>query len=141
MNFSSFIPFIFFLLLTPLVSNSQPQDIHHQPDRPAIEIMIVGTYHFANPKQDEFNVNSADVKTPKKQQEIISVTKSLKEFQPHKIAIESQVQHQPSIDSLYAEYKAERYELKQTETQQLGFRLAKMLGHNKMYAIDYKYQI
>lgn len=129
-----------FFLVSPVVSNSQPMEIHPNSDRPVIEIMVVGTYHFANPNQDEFNVNSTDVKTPKKQQEIISVTKSLKDFQPDKIAIESQVQHQPLIDSLYAEYKAERYELKRTESQQLGFRLAKMSGHGNIYAVDYKYQ-
>lgn len=136
----SLITVLFFLLFTPLISNSQPEVIHPDPDRPAIEIMIVGTYHFANPNQDEFNVNAEDVKTTKKQKEIISVTKSLKKFQPDKIAIESQVQHQPKIDSLYAEYRADRYELKRTESQQLGFRLAKMSEHEKIYAVDYKYK-
>lgn len=129
-----------FFLVCPVVSISQPVEIHPNPDRPVIEIMVVGTYHFANPNQDEFNVNSADVKTPKKQQEIISVTKSLKDFQPDKIAIESQVQHQPLVDSLYTEYKAGRYELKRTESQQLGFRLAKMSEHDNIYGVDYKYQ-
>jgi hypothetical protein len=139
-NLCNFITILSFLLLMPLVSNSQPKEIHHNPDRPVIEIMVVGTYHFANPNQDEFNTDAADVKTSKKQQEIRSVTKSLKEFHSDKIAIESQVQHQPVIDSLYAEYKAGRYELKRTESQQLGFRLAKMSGHDNIYAVDYKYQ-
>lgn len=145
MNFNNnkrrfFITVLSFLLLTPLVSNSQPKEIHHNPDRPAIEIMVVGTYHFANPNRDEFNVNAADVKTSKKQKEIKSVVRSLQKFQPDKITIESQVQHQPQIDSLYAEYQAGRYELKRTESQQLGFRMAKMMGHDKIYAVDYKYQ-
>ncbi len=136
----SYIIALSLLLLIPIVSSSQPKDIHHNSDRPVIEIMVVGTYHFANPNQDEFNVKAADVKTPEKQREIISVTKSLQEFQPDKITIESQVQHQPLVDSLYTEYRADRYELKRTETQQLGYRLAKMMAHEKVYAVDFQYK-
>jgi len=131
---------LFLILLFPAICFGQPKDIHHDPDQPDIEIMVVGTYHFANPNQDEFNIKSRDVKTPEKQKEIKSVVRSLQEFGPDKVAIEYQVRHQNLVDSLYSQYLAGEHELERTESQQLGFRLANMLGHEKIYAVDYKYK-
>lgn len=43
---------------------------------------------------------------------------------------------QNKIDSLYNEYLKGNYELPINESYQVGFRLAKMLNHNRVYCVD-----
>ena len=43
---------------------------------------------------------------------------------------------QNRIDSLYGLYLAGKYELKRGEEEQIGFRLAKMMGISKLYCVD-----
>jgi len=53
------------------------------------EILIVGTYHMANPGRDIFNASADDVLSPRRQVEITELLAVLKRFRPTKIAIES----------------------------------------------------
>ena len=55
------------------------------------EILILGTYHMANPGHDIFNMEADDVLLPKRQKEIAQLIDVLKKFRPTKIAIESDV--------------------------------------------------
>ena len=99
------------------------------------EIMILGTYHMANPGHDVHNLQADDVLAPKRQQEIAQLIEVLKRFQPTKIAIEAHVGSQ-RIGQQYADYLAGKYELTRNEDDQIGFRLAKELGHTTIYAVD-----
>src|SRR5256885_5519416 len=59
----------------------------------------------------------------------------LKRFQPTKIAVE----RDPGDNRLskdYADYLAGKHELTRNEIEQLGFRLAKELGHKTVYGVD-----
>ena len=99
------------------------------------EILVLGTYHMANPGRDIFNMQADDVLAPKRQQEIAQLMDVLKKFRPTKIAIES------SVDSdrrpkQYADYLAGKYTLTANEIEQIGFRLAKELGHQQIYPVD-----
>src|SRR6187455_2363041 len=53
------------------------------------EVLVLGTYHMANPGRDIFNTQADDVLAPKRQAEIAQLLEVLKKFQPTKIAIES----------------------------------------------------
>ncbi|MGM0587869.1 MAG: DUF5694 domain-containing protein [Bacteroidota bacterium] len=127
-------------MITTQQSFAQPKDIYHKDDIPKIEIMVVGTYHFANPNQDEFNIDAVDVLTPQKQKEIRSVTESLLKFQPDKVTVEYPRKYQHRLDSLYTAYLNGEHELSRSEREQLGLRLAHEMGHQKIYAVDYKYK-
>jgi len=99
-----------------------------------VHVLVLGTFHMANPGHDIFNLKVDDVLTEKRQKEIAETVASLKKFRPTKIAIESdpggkRVQQ-------YQDYLEGKYTLTRNEIDQLGFRLAKELGHKQIYPID-----
>ena len=103
------------------------------PARP--EILILGTYHMANPGRDIYNTQADDVLAPKRQAEIGEVIEVLKRFRPTKIAVE----RDPSDERLrkdYAGYLAGTRELTRNEIEQIGYRLAKELDLKQIYGVD-----
>jgi hypothetical protein len=99
------------------------------------EILVLGTYHMANPGRDIYNTQADDVLTAKRQQEIGQLVEVLRRFRPTKIAIEAAV-GSPRIAREYSEYLAGKYALTRNENDQIGFRLARELGHKTVYAVD-----
>jgi len=102
-------------------------------------ILFLGSYHMANPGADQFNLEADDVLTDKRQKEIKALVEQLAEFKPTMIAVES-----PFMDSVtitdYHNYVKGKHELRRNEEEQIGFRLAKMLGHDSIYPIDTRMQ-
>jgi hypothetical protein len=99
------------------------------------EILVLGVYHMANPGRDIFNMQADDVLAPKRQAEIAQVIATLKEFRPTKIAVERDA-GDTRISKDYADYLAGKHELTRNEIEQVGFRLAKELGHQTVYPVD-----
>ena len=98
------------------------------------EILVLGAYHMANPGHDIHNMQADDVLSPKRQQEIVQLLAALKRFNPTKIAIESDPGGRRPAQ--YADYLAGKYTLTANEIDQIGFRLAKELGHRAIYPVD-----
>jgi hypothetical protein len=101
-------------------------------------VLVLGTYHFANPGLDVVQTEVANVLSPVKQAEIEGVIETLARFWPTKIAVEGTLASAPQLDSLYGAHRSGRHDLSRNETQQLGFRLAEMLGHDRVYPIDHR---
>ncbi|HXY31194.1 MAG TPA: DUF5694 domain-containing protein [Gemmatimonadaceae bacterium] len=99
------------------------------------EVFVLGVYHMANPGRDIFNMHADDVLAPKRQAEIAQVIAALKKFRPTKIAVEADV-GDDRVPKRYEEYLAGKHELTSNEVEQLGFRLAKELGHKTVYPAD-----
>src|SRR5437660_7033464 len=74
------------------------------------EILVLGTYHMANPGHDIHNVQADDVLSSKRQQEIAELIDVLKKFRPTKIAVEADVTGQ-RVATQYADYLAGKYTL------------------------------
>jgi len=105
-------------------------------EKPArAEVLVLGTYHMANPGHDIFNMQADDVLTPKRQAEIAQVIAVLTKFHPTKIAVEADV-YEDRIPKRYADYLAGKYELTRNEIDQIGLRLARELGHKTVYPVD-----
>jgi hypothetical protein len=124
---------LFFLLGSGEVLASCPTPAT-APSKP--EILVVGTYHMANPGRDIFNASADDVLSPKRQTEIAELLVVLKRFRPTKIAIESTV-YDDTRRKQYADYLAGKYTLTRNEIEQVGFRLARELGMKTVYPVDY----
>ena len=105
------------------------------PGPPRAEVLVLGVYHMANPGHDIFNTQTDDVLAPKRQAEMAQVTAALAKFHPTKIAVEADV-FDDRVPKRYAEYVAGTHELTRNEVEQIGFRLAKELGHKTIYAAD-----
>ena len=99
------------------------------------EVLVLGVYHMANPGHDVFNMQVDDVLAPKRQQEIAELAAVLKKFQPTKIAIESNY-GEDAVPKRYAEHLAGTRPLSRNEIEQIGFRLAKDMGHTTVYPVD-----
>jgi hypothetical protein len=99
------------------------------------EVLVLGVYHMSNPGHDIFNMQADDVLAPKRQAEITQVIAALKKFHPTKIAVEGNY-GDDRIPKGYADYLAGKHELTRNETEQIGFRLAKELGHKTVYPVD-----
>jgi len=109
----------------------------HFKDVPASDLLILGSFHFKDAGLDgykpEYDIN---IKSDKKQQELQEVIKAILKYGPTKVAVEVKRNRHKRIDSLYNEYLNDRYELGSNEIYQIGFRVAKLLGHQKVYAVD-----
>jgi hypothetical protein len=97
------------------------------------EILVLGTYHMANPGHDTHNLQADDVLSPQRQKEIAQLIEVLERFHPTMIAIESTGNRRPEQ---YSDYLAGKYTLSANEIEQIGFRLAKKLGHHTIYPVD-----
>jgi len=108
-----------------------------EPARPAAraEVLVLGVYHMASPGKDIFNMKIDDVLAPKRQAEIAQLIEVLKKFHPTKVAVEGDV-GDDSIPNRYADYVAGKHELSRNEIEQIGFRLAKELGHKTVHPVD-----
>ena len=100
------------------------------------KVFILGTFHFAS-NADIIKHNLENMLSEKRQKEIEQVVIQLSEFKPDKICIEWDAgEDQPFTDSVYGEYLNDKFTLKANEVYQIAFRLAKKLGHKKVYCID-----
>ena len=100
-------------------------------------IMILGSGHLANPGKDTFNVRMDDVLAPKRQDEIKLLVSQLKEFRPTKIALQADKRFDSEVNADYQKYLEDVYQLKRWEHDQVGFRLAKQMGHPEVYCVDF----
>lgn len=99
------------------------------------EVLVLGVYHMANPGHDIYNTKADDVLAPKRQAEIEQLIEVLERFHPTKVGVEADVWDR-SLATRYNDYVAGKHELTRNEIEQIGFRLAKKLGHTKVYAVD-----
>lgn len=98
-------------------------------------ILVLGSFHMANPGKDMYNLQVDDVRSPKRQAEIAAFVESIKPFRPTKIALEVAL-GDAQLNQNYQGYFADKYTLTASESEQIGFRLAKELGHKQVYPIN-----
>ncbi|MFP2924396.1 DUF5694 domain-containing protein [Pyxidicoccus sp. 3LG] len=119
----------------PEASESPPDFFGAKEPKP--RLMMLGTFHFEDAGLDEYKPqHRLDVLSPERQREVEALVEALAKFQPTRIAVEVNVPQQDKLDAQYQDYVAGRAELTANEVDQVGFRLAKKLGHPKVYAID-----
>jgi hypothetical protein len=124
------------MTLGTITAASAQQSPAEKPAAPTrAEVLVLGTYHMANPGHDIFNMHADDVLAPKRQAEIAQLVDVLKKFHPTKIAVEFEV-GDDRISKRYADYLAGKHELTRNEVEQIGFRLARELGHKTVYPVD-----
>lgn len=101
------------------------------------QVMLLGSYHLANNNRDVINVLIENVLTAPRQQQIIDLVECLAQWKPTRIAVEWDRSDQAGLDSRYATFLMGNYELTANEIDQIGLRLAKQLGHDRVYAVDW----
>lgn len=125
-------------LLIPSAALAQAPAPGAPPARPApIQVMVVGTFHFANPGQDMNNVAIDPVTTPEKQAQLVRVAEALRRFDPTAIAVEREADDTATLlDQAFPAYTPADLATDPDERVQLGYRLAGLEGLTRVYAID-----
>ena len=100
-------------------------------------LVILGTYHMGTPGNNVVNPKVADITAPERQKQIVELVESLITFNPSKIVLECDSETEAKTQDLYEKYLSGNYQLSKNETDQIGFRLAKQLGHQKVYCVDW----
>ena len=103
---------------------------------PFAQVMILGTYHFADAGLDAVKTQLRDTKSPLRQAEIRDVVKRLKAFRPTRIAIEATPDRADEINKRLTAYFDGEYTLSSNEIDQLGFQIAKQAGVRQLTPID-----
>lgn len=104
---------------------------------PPAPLLILGTFHFSNPGLDSYKPDvDVNILSPQRQRELDEVLDRLAAFAPGKIALEAMGERAESLQAEYREYLAGKFELGTNEIYQLGFRLAKRLGHERLHFVD-----
>lgn len=116
------------------------------PDRPTgfpvtcttteVQVMLLGTYHFANPGRDVVKQDIDDVLQSNRQRELDDLVSRLAAWRPDRIAVEQSISRTDSVTARYARYLAGTLAPSRNEVVQIGFRLAARLGHDAVYPID-----
>ncbi|GAA4806710.1 DUF5694 domain-containing protein [Litoribaculum gwangyangense] len=113
-------------------SYSQPE-IFNQ-DKPTIAIL--GSFHFAG-SSDLIALKVDDLKSEKRQKEILDLVEALAKFKPTKVILEYPYGNN-KLDSLYQQYIKAEHDLSINERQQIGFRLAHKMNHINIYYADHQ---
>lgn len=103
------------------------------------DVLTIGTFHFEFYNRDVQKTNKKDqidILDKKYQAEIEDIVRQIVNFKPTIIAIEQDPENQSKIDSLYNRYRNGQYTLSRAEEQQIGFRVAKKLGLQKLYCVN-----
>jgi protein involved in ribonucleotide reduction len=126
------------LLATALVFAICSVSYAQKPKKTGVQkpsVLVLATYHMDNPGLDLMNVQSDDVLTEKRQKEIRELVSLLKRFKPTKIAVEAPF-GSVKVDEQYNRYLRGEYQLTRNEIDQIGYRMAKELNHQKIYGVD-----
>ena len=103
------------------------------------QVLTLGVFHFNFPNLDAVQTaeeDQIDVLLPEYQKEIEMIVGKILAFQPTIIAIELDPDYQSRIDTFYNRYLLGEYELRRWEHEQIGFRIAKAMGIQKLYCVN-----
>jgi hypothetical protein len=105
--------------------------------QPPAKIMLLGTFHFQDAGLDRYKPRfDVDILSETRQKEVAEVVELLAVFEPTKIAVERRPERQQEMDQNYHAYLRGEFHLSGNEVHQIGFRLARRLGHERVYCID-----
>jgi hypothetical protein len=134
---SFFYFFLLFLLTLPVTAQNLEKlpSVNCQPRDKRIQVLLLASYHMSRPGTDKLNPKGDDILLPKRQAEIEQLVSKFSAFKPNKIAVEFPY-GDPTANKNYQQYLKGELHLQPSEIEQIGFRLAKQLGHNQIYPID-----
>jgi hypothetical protein len=108
-------------------------------DRQQTRVLLLGVFHFEYYNADSHKTDSAnqvDILAPARQKDILNIVNAIIKFKPTIICLEGG--NDSLLNLKYSNYLNGNYTLSKDETDQLGFRIAKKMGLNKVYAVDTK---
>lgn len=130
------IPLLVVLFAHPVMAATTSTAGSCQSDNDLPRILLLGSYHMANPGLDMYNLAADDVTTEKRQAEIEKLVNALDQFKPTRIAVEAVPEDSETLNKRYQAYLEGNHSLSANEIEQIGFRLARNNRHEQVHAID-----
>lgn len=96
-----------------------------------VQVMVLGTFHFAQ-------AEGVDILGTERQRELGQLLDELAKFAPDKVTVEYAYARNDELHTQYARYLeiAEDGLGSRNEIHQVGFRLARRLGHDRVHGVD-----
>lgn len=124
------------------VANEQPPTGFPAVCQPGeVEVMLLGTYHFEGSTNDAVQTPAADVLSERRQAELEELSGRLARWAPDQIAVEWPFSFADSTTAIYQRYASTGTTQSRNEVVQIGFRLARRLGHATVHPIDHQMPI
>ncbi|WP_444903334.1 DUF5694 domain-containing protein [Microbulbifer sp. CnH-101-E] len=112
------------------------KEVSSSPEVAQAQVMLFGTFHFANPGRDTVKLNVIDVLTPENQAYLEQLTEKLAGESPTHVMLECDPSKQENIDKKFQSYLNGKHKLEVNEHQQLGFRIAAKAKLNGVICYD-----
>ncbi|MEQ9022897.1 MAG: DUF5694 domain-containing protein [Pseudomonadales bacterium] len=100
------------------------------------QVLLMGTFHFANPGLDTVKTETGDVMEPANQDYLDALAERIAATKPTKILLEYDREDGDKINQQYKDYIAGNFELPVNEIYQVGFRVARLAGLKRLYSFD-----
>ncbi|MCR4030568.1 MULTISPECIES: DUF5694 domain-containing protein [Flavobacterium] len=100
------------------------------------QILLVGTFHYANPGLDVAQLNNFNIMSEKSQKELEIMSDKIKKFGPDKIFVEWEFKKQTDLDKFYNKNTDSLFKNNKSEITQLALRTAKKLNHKRLYGMN-----
>jgi len=96
----------------------------------------MGTFHFASPGKDAVENQVIDVMTVDSQAYLEQLADSISKYNPTVVLLEYDQKEDRKINESYSKYRIDKYQLQTREADQIGFRVAKLCGLDRVYSFD-----
>lgn len=103
---------------------------------PPARVMLLGTFHFDNPGRDAVKFTPIDVMRKSEQDYLVALAERLADFAPTKVVLEYRSDRDSLINARYADYLVGHFDLPRNEIYQIGFRVARLRKHARVYGFD-----
>lgn len=100
------------------------------------KVLMLGAFHFANPGLDMVKSGVIDMMTPGNQAYLDGLAARLAAFAPTDVLVECEPSSQAAFDKNFDGYKKGTFALKSNEIYQIGFRVAKAAGLDRVTCFD-----
>ena len=102
------------------------------------QVILFGTFHFKDAGLDLVKVEDINVFSEESQAYIEGLTDRLAGFGPNRVLLEYNPESEETMNERYRDYLAGSYELPANEVYQLGFRIAKKAGLERVHSFDHR---
>ncbi len=106
------------------------------PSPELAKVMMMGVFHFANPGRDMVKSSVINVMTNENQAYLDALAVRIAAFHPTDVLVECEPAEQAKFDEKFSAYKLGTFALTSNEVYQIGFRVAKVAGIDKVTCFD-----
>ena len=112
------------------------KDAVKQAPLPPAQVLLVGVFHFAGSSSDLVQWKQINVMEDNNQAYLEALCTRLASFNPDVVLLEYNPQKEEAYNRQYRQYLEGSFELSSNEIYQLGFRIAKLAGLDRVHSFD-----